>query len=127
MDLECAYQKIFDRAKSIIKEDAFMKFYDESKPLNIETDASGVKLGAALLQTRSGTSCPRDEAPNNSILRPIASTSKSLSSAEERYSNIEREALSILYRLKKFHHYCCVTEVHMITDHKLLVAIFKKM
>ena len=42
------YQKIFDKAKSIIKEEACMKFYDETKPLNIETDASRVGLGASL-------------------------------------------------------------------------------
>ena len=33
------YQKMFDTAKTIIKEDAYMKFYDETKPLYIETDA----------------------------------------------------------------------------------------
>ena len=59
-----------------------MKFYDETKPPFIETDASEVGLGAALLQTRSGTSHPRDEAPDNSNLRPIALMSKSQSSAE---------------------------------------------
>ena len=38
-----------------------MKFYDEMKPLYLETDASGVGLGAGLLQTKEGTSCPKDE------------------------------------------------------------------
>ena len=36
------------------------------------------------------------------------------------------EALSILYRLKKFCHYCFAGEVSIITDHKPLVAICKK-
>ena len=40
-----------------------MKFYNEAKPLHIEMDASGVGLGAAQLQTRCGTSCYWDEAP----------------------------------------------------------------
>ena len=52
------HKKIFDKAKSIIKEDACIKFYDETKPLYIETNASG--HGGALLQTRSVTSCSRD-------------------------------------------------------------------
>ena len=72
------YHNVFDRAKAIIKEDTCMKFYDETKPPYIETDSSGVGLGATLLQTRSYTSCPRDEVPDNSILRPIAFSSKSL-------------------------------------------------
>ena len=71
----------------------------------LETDLFGVGIGAALLQTRSGTNCSRDKASNNGILRPIAFTSKSLSSAEWRYSSIEREALGILHGLQKFHHY----------------------
>ena len=82
-----------------------MKFYDETKPLHIERDASGVGLGAGQLQIRSGTSHARDETPDNSILRPIIFVSKSLSSAEKRYSKIERQTLGILYGLKKFHQY----------------------
>ena len=53
------------------------------KPSHIERDVSGVGLGASLLQTRNGTSCPRDTAPDNTILWPTAFASKSLSSAEE--------------------------------------------
>ena len=62
------YLKLFDKAKSIIKEDVYMKFYDKTQPLYLETEAFGVGLEAALLQTRNGTSCPRDKAPDNSTL-----------------------------------------------------------
>ena len=45
----------------MIKEDACIKFCDEMKLLYLETDASGVELGACLpLQTREGMSCPRE-------------------------------------------------------------------
>ena len=84
---------MFNKAKAIIKQDACVKFYDDTKSLYIETDASGVGLGTALLQTRSNRSCHRDKALDNSILRPIALSSKSLTGAEKRYSNTEREAI----------------------------------
>ena len=77
------YQNMFDKVRAIIKEDTCMKFYDETKLLYIETDASGVGLGAVLLQTRSNTSCHRDNMPDNSILRSITFFSKSLTVAEE--------------------------------------------
>ena len=35
------YQKIFDKVKSILEEDVCVKFYDETKPLYMETEASG--------------------------------------------------------------------------------------
>ena len=56
---------------------------------------------------------------------PIAFASKSLTSAEHRYSNIQREALGMLHGLEKFHHYCFARDVNVIKDHKPLVAIFK--
>ena len=121
-----SYQAIYDKAKSFIKADACMKFYDESKLLYPETDASGVGLGTALLQAKDGAIYQKDTAPANTILRPIVSASKSLTSAEHRYSNIEREVLGILHGLEKFHHYCFARNVNVITNHKPLVAIFKK-
>ena len=117
---------MFDKAKAIIKEDPCMKIYDETKPLYVETDVSGVEFGAALLNKRSNTSGYRDEVPDNGILRPTAFASKSPTVVEKSYSNIEREALGILYSLEKFQHYCFLREVSIITDHKPFIAIFIK-
>ena len=65
-------------------------------------------------------------AQDNTILHPIAFATKSLTGTEWRYSNIECEALGILHGLEKVHHYCFGREVLIITDHKLLVSMFKK-
>ena len=97
-----------------------------SKTLYLETDASGIGLGAALLQSRNGETCPRDIAPGNTILRPITFASKSLTGAEQRYSNIKKEALGIFHGFERFPSYCFDMEVSIITKHKTLVAIFKK-
>ena len=121
-----SYQQLFDKAKSLVKVEVCMKFYDDTKLLYLETDALGVDLGAALLHLCNDTACQRDVAPDNTSLRPIAFASKSLTGAEQRCSNIEQEALGILHGLEKFHHYCIGREVLNITDHKPLAAMFKK-
>ena len=121
-----SYQQLFNRAKSLIKAEICMKFYDDAKLLDLETDALGLGLGAALLQLCNNTACKRDMAPDNTSLRPMAFATKSFTGAEQRYSNIKQEALGILHELEKFHHYCFGREVLVITDHKPLVAMFKK-
>ena len=103
-----------------------MRFYIETKPLYLQTDASGIGLVTALLQTRDGMTCPRDTVPDNTILRLIPFASKSLTSAEQTHSNSKREALGILHGLERLHHYCFVREAYIITDHNPLIAIFKK-
>ena len=55
MDMEYNIPKIFQEVKAIIKEDACMKFYNETKPLYIGPDASGVRLGQ-----RRGTATLRE-------------------------------------------------------------------
>ena len=47
-----------------------MKFYDDTKLLYLEKDASGVGLGAALRQLHDNTACQKDMAPDNTILCP---------------------------------------------------------
>ena len=77
-----SYQDLFDKVKSLIKDDICMKFYDEITSLCLETDASRIGLGATLLQTRDRATCPRDIAPDKTIFRPITLPSKSPTSAE---------------------------------------------
>ena len=47
-----------------------MEFHDETKPLYLKTDVSEIGLGAALLQTRDGTTCPKDITPDNIFSGP---------------------------------------------------------
>ena len=65
-----SYQALYDKNKIFNKANVYMKFYDETKPLYLKTDDSGIGLGTTLLQTRDGTTCPKDIAPDNTICRP---------------------------------------------------------
>ena len=121
-----SYQALYDKTKSLIQNDVYMKFYDQTRPLYLETDTSRIELGTALLQTRDGMTCSKDAAPDNTILGPIMFAIKNLTSTEWRYINIEREVLGILHGLEKFHHYCFGREVSIITDHKPLVGNIQK-
>ena len=97
-----SYQAMYDKTKSLIKDDICMKFYDKTKPPYLEMDASGIGLGTALLQTRDDATCPEDIAPDNTILWPIPFASKSLTSVEQIYSNIDKEALVYCVVLTNF-------------------------
>ena len=49
-----------------------MKYYNVRKLLYLENEASGVSLGATLLQVRDNLNCGYDEAPGSAMLWPIA-------------------------------------------------------
>ena len=70
-------------------------------------DASSRGLGAVLLQ-------------NN---KPIAFASKSLSDTEQRYANIERELLAVVFGCERFHTYVFGKQVTIESDHKPLETI----
>ena len=48
-----------------------MKYYNDRKPVYLETDASGVGLGKALLWMRDDLNFGYDEMPDNVMLQPI--------------------------------------------------------
>ena len=108
-----------------------LSYFDKSKPVFIEVDVSGQGLGAALLQgnienfeleNASQTEGKFLEFRNR--LKPIAFASKSLSKAETRYSNIERELLGVMLAIEHFNHYTFANRVHVISDHKPLQPLF---
>jgi len=102
----------FSKVKQIITQEPgqVLAYYDPNKPLLLQTDSSRSGIGATLFQGD----------------RPIAFASKSLTSAEKNYAQIELECLGILFGLKRYHHWCYARHVMVETDHLPLIPIFKK-
>ena len=61
----------------------YMKYCNIRRPSYLETDASRVGLGAALLQVKDSLNCGYDKVSDNAMLWPIEFASKSLSSTEQ--------------------------------------------
>ena len=55
---------------------------------------------------------------------PVAFPSQTLTSTERNYSQFEREALAVVFGVKKFHNYIFGLRFSIITDHKALLGIF---
>ncbi|GFW77588.1 uncharacterized protein K02A2.6 [Trichonephila clavipes] len=60
----------------------------------------------------------------NGSERPIAFASRTLSGSEKKYCQIDKEALSIVWAVRKFYLYLKSRRFTLITDHKPLIAIF---
>ena len=103
---ECAFIDI----KRLVTCAPVLSYYDPSKALVIECDASSKGLGAALLQDG----------------KPIEYASRSLTDSEQRYAQIEKECLAIVYALERFHQYTFGRMTMVETDHKPIESIVKK-
>ena len=99
------------KLKAMLSSPPVLAFYDVTKPVTIQSDASQSGLGACLMQDS----------------KPVAYASRSMTSAEKKCAQIEKEMLSIVFAVQKFHQYVCGQEsVFVETDHKPIESIMLK-
>ena len=102
----------FEGAKKLLMSAPVLAHYDPSLPLKLAGDASGYGLGAVISHVM----------PDGSE-RPVAYASRTLSPSERNYSQIEKEALSLVFGLRRFHQYVYGRHFTLVTDHKPLLAL----
>ena len=106
-------QRAFKEAKQMLSADTVLAHFDPSLEVGISCDASDVGVGAVLFHRYQDGS-----------ERPIANVSKTLTPTQRRYSQIQKEAMAIIFALKKFHQFLFGRKFTLVTDHKPLVALF---
>ena len=105
---DSTHQDAFDAIKEELTKTPVLAYFNPKSEHIIQTDASLKGLGAVLLQEG----------------RPVIYVS--LTPAEERYSNIERELLGVVFAMERLHNYVYGEPTRVQTDHKPLETILKK-
>ena len=114
-DVEWNWDSDCERAFKETKESltsAVLVHFDPELPISLAGDMSAYGIGAVI--SHKLPDCTE---------KPIAFTSRSLSAAEKNYSQLEREAASLVFGIKKFPQYIYGRKFILITEHKLLTAI----
>lgn len=108
-----ACQRSFEEVKTFLQSDLLLTHYDPNNEILVAADASSHGVGAVILHRfADGTQ------------KAVAHASRTLSPAEQNYGQVEKEALAIVFALKKFHKMLHGRRFHLSTDHKPLLAIF---
>ena len=111
------HQAALDKIKEELCSAHILSYYDPDPATTtiLQCDASQAGLEAWLRQV--------DATGNERI---VAMASRSLTDAESRYFNFERECLAVMFGLEKFEFYLLGRHTLIETDHSPLEQIFKK-
>ena len=100
----------FNAIKAEFQRKIILPNFDRNKETILQTDVSKKGFGAVILQEE----------------QPIYYPSRTLTSAEKNYQNLEREAQSAVWGMEKFHYFLYGRKFILQTDQKPLVSIFRK-
>ena len=104
--------KAFQQAKERLASAPVLAHYDITQKLKLAADASSYGIGAVISHVY-----------DNGSERPIAYASRTLSRSEKNYSQIDKEALALIFGVQKFHTYLYGRNFILVTDHKPLVML----
>ena len=107
---EC--KEAFVSVKKRIASDMVLTHYHPERPLKLACDASSVGVGGVLSHVMEDGS-----------ERPIAFASHTLRKAERNYSQIDKEALALVWEVKNFHLTLFGCHFTLVKDHKPLTSI----
>ena len=103
-------QTAFNDVKKSLTTTPVLALFDPTRETVVSADASSYGLGAVLLQKQK-----------NGEMKPI---SRSLSPTEQRYVQIEKEALVLTWACERFSDYLIGLKFIIETDHKPLIPLF---
>ena len=104
---ESEQQNAFEAIKQVIMTLPVLAYFDKTKKHTIQCDASKKWFGVVLLQES----------------KPVIYVSRVLTETEQRYLNIERELLAIVFALKRLNHYTFGRTITVQSDHQPLQSI----
>ena len=107
---DCA--AVYQQLKNRLTQAPVLAYPQFGKDFLLETDASGVGLGAVLSQKQ-----------NDGTIRPIAFASRTLQPHEKNYGISEMEGLGVVWAVKHFRHYIYGHHCTVYTDHAALKSL----
>lgn len=102
----------FQEFKTILRSGLLLGHYDVTKRVTIASDASQYGIGGVAYHETNGE------------FKAFHYTSRKLTATEQRYSQIEKEALGIVHSVTKFRLYVLGKRFTLLTDHLPLLKIF---
>ena len=105
-------EKSFDAVKKLIHSSRVLTHFNPQLPLIVACDASPIGLGAVLSH----------RFPDGSD-RPVAFVSRTLTTTERKYAQIDKEGLAVIFAVKKFHNFIFGRKFEIWTDHKPLLGL----
>ena len=108
-------EKSFRKIQEELSSPKVVVHYDPAKPLTLTCDASAYGVG-----------CVLSHLMNDGSEKPIAYYSRTLTPAEKKYSQLDKEALGIIAGVTKFQQYLWGREFTIYTDHRPLIQIFNE-